>query len=129
MPKNNHTEYTKEAKLSTTAGRYFIAKQKAKTKKEAAIAIGYNPTNVAHLEDTKTYKEIEKKYFATELLKKITLEEIAERNANIIRSGKDADSINATKLALERIEPETSPVDEERVLVILRKPAKLEPPI
>jgi hypothetical protein len=118
--KETPKEYKKSPNLKTTAGRYFIAKQRAKTKKEACEMIGYNPSNVAHLEDTKTYQEIEKTYYSDALLKQVTIEDIAKRTAQIILQGKDADSNVAIKNALERIEPETSPEKEDRVLVILK---------
>jgi hypothetical protein len=120
-------EYKKTAKLDTTAGRYFIAKQKTKSKKEAAELIGYNPNNVSHLEDTKTYKEIEKKYYNAELLKKITLEDIANEHIKIIKQDKELGAkLQAISKALEKIEPQDTPIDQDAVIVVLKAKPKQE---
>ena len=114
-------EIKKEADLTTKAGRYFLAKQKAPTKKAAALMVGLSPTHTTRMEKTKSYQAIEAKY-KDRLLNVITLDEIALAHAENITQDKDRGARNtAIKMAVDRIEPDILSGDgDEKVLVILR---------
>lgn len=106
--------------LDTKAGRYFLAKKQGKNKTEAAEIIGIDPRNTTQLERTKRYGEIEN-YYKDQLLGKITMDEIAEVHARNIKQTKDIGGSNqAIKIALDRIEPNAIPNEDEKIVVILR---------
>lgn len=112
----------KKPDLDTQIGKYFIAKQNSKTKKEAALKAGYADGNhVARIEQTAQYIALEKHYRDI-LTDKISVEEIAEYHADNIRQDKDRGARNkAIEMAVARIEPETYKRDEgEKVVFILK---------
>ena len=121
MPYSGKKTYVKGADLDTKAGKYFVnRKVKKLTKKDAAIAAGYYPTNTYSIERSKTYKALEEKYYKTELLKKIALSDIADEQIKVIRQDKDLGAKNvAIKQALSKIEPDEIQGGEDDKVVIL----------
>jgi hypothetical protein len=115
--------------LNTKTGRYALARLKTKTKKEAAELVGMNPSNVSRVEASPSYQAIVKTYFKDALLSSITMEEMASKLAENIRSKEGNVSNNAIKLALERVEPETTPSEQEKVVVILKPALPPDPAI
>jgi hypothetical protein len=117
------TKRTKQPDLKSKQGKYFIAKLAGKTKKEAAVIAGYRGQNVtSQIENSVTYKEIEKVYFKDELLNQISVKEIATALKENIKQDNDLGSRNAAiKIALDKIEPDKIIKDEDdKVLVILK---------
>lgn len=115
-------KYKKKADLNTKIGKYFMAKQAGKTKKEAQIVAGFGtPTHATRIENTETYKAIEQTYYADEMLKQISKEQIAKEQVKVILQDRDLSAKNAAiKQTLEKIEPEDQKAPEERVVVVLR---------
>jgi len=109
--------------LNTKQGRYFIAKQKkGMTKKKAAIIAGYaDGSNISKIEKSKGYKELEKVFFKDELLKQISLENIATELIKNIEQDSDRGAKNkAIDIALSKLEDKVEEQNQERVLVILQ---------
>lgn len=115
-------KYIKKPDLNTRVGKYFLAKQKGMTKKDAQIVAGFS--DVQHpdrIEKTQTYKAIEQVYYADELLKLISKEDIAKEQVKVIIQDRDLSAKNnAIKQALEKVEPEDQKAVEDRVVVVLR---------
>ena len=88
---------------------------------EASVAAGYaSPTHTTRVEQTNAYKEIEEYYYKNELLKLITLQEIAEEHAKNIRQDSDKGAKNkAIQMALSRVEPSPSQDNSDEITVIL----------
>ena len=109
----------KRVSLNSKAGKYYVARQKGKNKKESAIIAGYNPSNITRIENTQEYKALS---YKDELLKQITLDQIAKEQLKVIMQDEDLSSKNtAIKNVMEKIEPEERASEEdERVLVILK---------
>lgn len=103
--------------------RYYEAKKTCKTKKEAALKAGYSlatATQISPIEQSQDYQLIER-HFKDELLSKITISEIADELTKNIRQDVQLGAKNeAIKLALERIEPDVIPEDNETVLIVLK---------
>lgn len=110
-------------KLDTKVGKYLLNKKKGLTKKESAILAGYaDGSNVTKIENSLAYKELEKVFYKDELLKQISLQEIAQAHAEIIRQNKDLGARNtAIKNATDKIESDGTGGTEEKVLVILKQ--------
>lgn len=113
--------------LDSKVGKYVLARKRGLNKTQSQIVAGYStPTLSSRIEQTETYKALEKIYFKDEVLKQITLKEIAEEQVKVIRQDKDLSSKNvAIKNTLERIEPETATHNDEddRLVVVLRAPS------
>lgn len=110
--------------MNSKPAKYFVAKRQGKTKAEAKAIAGYSAgTEVKDIESTQVVQYLEKKYYKDELLREIALSDIAKAHAEIIKQDKDLGARNtAIKLALERVEPETNPTEEnETVLFVLKK--------
>jgi hypothetical protein len=119
MPKN---PVDKKPDLESKPGKYFLAKKKGMTKKDAAISAGY--ADFAHtsiIEKTKTYQAIER-HFKDELLDVISLGTIAKELVKNIKQDKDRGAKNkAIEISLSRIEPDKALTEnDDKVLVILR---------
>lgn len=111
----------KKPDLNSKAGKYLIKRAQGLNKSDSARAIGLDPRDTTRLEKSKTFEVLQKTYFRDELLQKIALADIAQALAENITQDKDRGARNtAINIALERIEPETNPIEEERVLVVLR---------
>ena|SRR3990167_6769975 len=118
----------KKPDLNTRIGKYYMAVQKGKTKKEAQIVAGFNQdTNATRIERTKEFQSLQT-YFKDELIQKITMGEIADAlTDNIRQSGEikiDRNARNrAIEIALARIEPKDAIVDGsgDKVLIVLSK--------
>lgn len=108
--------------LRTKAGKLWLGIQKGKTKKVAAIEAGLNPKNVSKAMATENYQALERSSYREEILKHITMAQIAGEHVKVIVQDKDLGAKNtAIKMAYEKIEPEAVPdKDEQKVLVILR---------
>lgn len=115
--------YKKKVDLNSKAGKYFLAKRAGKTKKESAVVAGYTDhNNTSHIEETKTYQAIEKKYYKDVLLQNITLEEIAIAHAqNITQKGDRGARNKAIEMAVGRIEPQNEPKEDYDKLIVVLK--------
>ena len=105
----------KKPDLDTKIGKYFVAKTQGKNKTEASKVAGY-PTafHSTRIEATKTYQALEKAYFKDELLKRISLGEIADEQIKNIVQDQDKGAKNkAIEMALNRIEPQDALMGEE----------------
>ena len=110
--------------LNSRAGKYVTARVKGKNKKEAALEAGYslksarNATSV--IENTKEVQKL-KEYYREKLLGKITLEDLADEHIKIILQDDDKSAkLRAIELGLDKIEPDSIPQEEDRILVILK---------
>lgn len=112
----------KKPDLNTKAGKLWVGMQKGKSKKEAAIEAGVNPKNVSHVMKTDNYVALESSSYKEEILKHITMAQIAEEHMKVMTQDKDLGAKNtAIKMALEKIEPESSLGNEpDKILVILK---------
>jgi hypothetical protein len=117
--------------LNTKTGKYFMARQKGKSKKESALVAGFPESTAAHntdkIEQSVTFNELTVRY-KDKLLEKITLDQIAEAHAdNILQTGQEridrAARNTAIAMAKDAIEPkDTLPHDEgDKVLIVLSK--------
>lgn len=120
---NGKDSYEKGPDLDTKIGKYFInRKVKKMTKKDAALAANYYPSNTYSIERTKTFKALEQKYYKDELLKKISVSEIAEEQKKVILQDRDLGAKNvAIKQALQKIEPDDTPGSEDDKVIIVLK--------
>ena len=108
--------------LSGKPAKYFMNRQKGMNKKDAAVAAGYTDNNnQSKIELSKTYQTIEKSY-KNVLIEKVTMEQIADEHKKNIMQDQDKGAKNAAiKMALDKIEPEAPPGDDDdKVMVILR---------
>jgi hypothetical protein len=113
----------KDEMLNTRTGKYFVARKKGKNKTEAKIEAGYaitTPTN--QIERSEVFNTLEKVWFRDALLSKITMSDIVDEQIKVIKQDKDLSAKNtAIKTALERIEPESNPKEEQdKVIVVLK---------
>lgn len=108
--------------LQTKTGKYYMARKKAKTKSEAAAIAGISPTNIVKMENNQTFKALER-HFKDEFLAQTNMQEIAATlKRNMMQERDIGGSNNAIKLALERIEPDTIPEDQDQqIMVIMAK--------
>lgn len=115
--------YKKKADLNSKAGKYFLNKQKGLTKTKSAELAGYAQPekHLQQIEQTATYKAIEKKHYVDVIQDKISLEQIADEHIKVIKQDKDLGAKNkAIEMAVNKIEPDNQKPDEEQVLVVLR---------
>ena len=117
----------KKPNIHTKVGKYFMAVQKGKTKKEAQAVAGYAPSgNIAAIENSQEYKALEK-HFNTSFLEKMSMDEVADALIdNIKQTGQERPDRNARngaiKIALDRLEPEGGSKDApDKVLIVLGK--------
>jgi hypothetical protein len=123
MPKKKRvTKGGIKVSMDSKAYKYFMAKKGGNTR-EASLAIaGYRKTNnLAEIENTKTFLELERRY-ADELRAQISLREIAsEHIKNIVQDVDKGAKNKAIEIALNRIEPNNEPQEkDEKVLVVLK---------
>lgn len=117
----------KKPRIDSKVGKYFMAVQKGKTKKEAQIIAGYStPTHATSIEKTKEFQALQEK-FGTNLQTHITINEINSYLAdNIRQTGQERIDRNARNKAIELaknfIEPETAKADDsgDKVLIVLQ---------
>ena len=104
----------KKPDLNTKAGKYLVAKMQGKNKTEAALTAGYPDGNhTTRIEATKTYQAIAQTYYKDELLKRISLGQIAdEQIKNIIQDNDRGAKNKAIEMAINRIEPQDMPTDD-----------------
>jgi hypothetical protein len=110
-------------RLEKKSGKYWIERQKGKSKKESALAVGLNPSNVSHTEKTENFLALEASTYKEEIIKHITMAQIAAEHKKVIVQDGDLGAKNtAIKLALERIEPDGGPKEDtsQKVVVVLR---------
>ena len=86
---------------------------------EAMIAAGYSPTyKPSEIEATLDRHKVS---VSESLLKHISLDQITEHHADLIRSENEMVSLGATKLAYERIEPDGPQAEDvESVTIVMR---------
>ena len=108
--------------LEKKSGKYWMERQKGKKKTEAALAVGLNPKNIAHVEQTENFLALEKSSFKEEILKHILMPEIAREHARLITEAKeDSTKLAAIKLAYDKIEPEGAIADNSQKVVVILK--------
>ena len=129
MPsRKNYNTHAKDPRqvctdLTTRTGRYFLARQHTKTRKEALGIAGYGlDTTPKQIESSKTYKAIEQLYYKDELLKKMTLSDIADEQVKVIKQDKELGAKNkAIEMALKKLDPEDNHTGEtNNVLIVLK---------
>jgi len=109
--------------MTSRTGKYFLAKRVCKSREQAMRVAGYHHgDNPARIESTKTYQAIEKLYYKDEVLKKMTLAEIANEQVKVIKQDINLAAKNqAIKNVMERVEPETNPNSgNTQVLIVLK---------
>ena len=118
--KKRQKAYFKKPKLTDKVGKYLIAKQTSKTKEEARDIARYSRnTHPQTIEATKSYQDLEKRFYSDELRQAITLKETANLQARNMRQERDLGASNvAIKMYKEVVEPETeSPANDEVIVV------------
>lgn len=118
------TEKTKKPDLTSKAGKYYINKATGMNKKDSALEAGYaDGSHTYDIERSKTYQAIVKTYYKDEILKAITLEEIAMEQVKNIKQDQDRGAKNkAIEMALAKLEPDKiQPKDDEQILIVMRK--------
>lgn len=103
-------------------GKYFLARQTGKNKKESALTAGYaDGQHITQIESSLAYNTLTN-YFKDELLAQTNLKELAGELLKNIKQDKDRGAKNkAIEIALSKIEPDKiQPDDSDKVLVILR---------
>lgn len=122
MPQKKKKARAVNVKLTGRTAKYVVARAKGLNKKEAAIEAGYKSVNnQTKIEKTKTYDAIVTHYKDV-LLGNITLNEIAQEHVKNIVQDEDRGAKNtAIKMAMERIEPDAAPPDDDdKVTVVLK---------
>lgn len=111
-----------KANLATKSGKLWMEVNSGKSPKEAAKVVGIDPKNVGHMMRTEAYQALERSSYKEELIKHITLAQIAEEHMKVMTQDKDLGAKNtAIKMALEKIEPENAPQqDQEKIIVFLK---------
>ncbi len=112
----------KKPDLKSKSGKMWLEVQKGKRPSEAARAVGINPKNASHAMQTENFQALERSSYKEEILKKITMAQIAQEHIKVIVQDKDLGAKNtAIKMAYEKIEPDETNLDTpDKVLVILR---------
>lgn len=109
--------------LNSKAGRYVIARVKGKNKTQAALSAGYSEStakNAGSLVETSKEVQSIKAYYRDKLLGRISLDSIAEEHLKIVLQDDDRSAkLRAIELALDKIEPENIPQEEDKILVVL----------
>lgn len=124
MKKNQKAN--KKPDINTKVGRYFMAVQKGKTKREAAIVAGYaDVSHTTQIERTSEFQALQE-HFGVNLQKHITVNEINGYLAdNIRQEGQERIDRNARNKAIEiakdMIEPDNKTIDDggDKVLIVL----------
>lgn len=112
--------------------KYVINRAKGLNKSESALSAGYpSATHTTAIEKTDTYKEVVKTYFKDVLNTEAggtILSELARELLKVVRQDDDLGAKNAAiKTALEKLEPEDAPEEEnDRVVVVLRPTMEAE---
>jgi len=116
-------KYKKKPNLESKEARYFLARQAGNNQADSLKAAGYGVSNSqpGYIEKSEAYREV-KEYFKDHLLNQISLNDIAKELIKNIEQDKDKGAKNtAIKLALDKIEPQDTSIDnEDKVLVVLR---------
>lgn len=109
--------------LDSRPGRYFLARKRGLTKKEARDVAGYGGTHPDRIEASQTYQVIARTYKDV-LLGQMSLDQIASEHIKVIKQDIELHAKNnAIKMAIEKIEPEvTNSRDDDRLVVILKTP-------
>lgn len=124
MPKKKKQEtLVKLPTPNSKVVKYFMAKQEGKNQSEAATIAGYSlpETHSTRVEQSKGYQALARHY-KDELQDQISLKEIAQNHAEIIRQNNEmGPKVVAIRMAYEKIEPEENIDDSgEAVTVILK---------
>lgn len=111
--------------LTKKSGKVWIADQNPDLKPGEVARFADTTTNhLPQLRATKNYKQLTEK-FADTVLGKTTMDRMAEINIRNMEQDKDiGGSNNALKMALERIEPENTPKDNQIVNIVFRTKEK-----
>lgn len=115
--------------MDSRPAKYYLAKKRGATAREAAVQAGYGNTPSTQIEESKVYQAIERHY-RDEILGKLSLSNLADEHIKVIVQDKDLGAKNkAIEMALNRVEPDTPQAEEsDRVLVILADSAQSLPP-
>lgn len=113
--------------LQSKQAKYILGIRKGKTKKKAALDAGYSYNtavqNTDKIEKSLTFQRLEKALsYKDELLKKTTLEQIAQEQLKVVFQDENLNAKNtAIAQVVETLEPKGDTTDyEERVLIVLK---------
>jgi hypothetical protein len=126
MPNPNKMKpKNKKPDIDSKIGKYFINRQKGINKRQAQLQAGFPDGQHAHrIENTKTYKAIEKVFYKDALLSKITIHELADEHLKNILQDNDLGAKNkAIQMALEKLEPDKVVSNTEDGLTVIFKGA------
>ena len=109
-------------RLKKKSGKLWMEVQKGKAPRVAAKELGIDPKNTGHLMRTDNYQELERSTYKEEILKHITMAQIASEHIKIMTQDGDLGAKNtAIKLALDKLEPQgTTTEEQEKIVVILK---------
>jgi hypothetical protein len=109
--------------LDSKIGKYYVNRKRGMNKTKAQLEAGFpDGMHASRIENTKTYKEIDKVFYKEALMARISLGELAEEHLKNIRQDVDRGAKHrAIEMALDRIEPDKTQRDEEKVLVVLKE--------
>ena len=134
-PEKRRAPKNKKPDLTSRAGKYFLNRQKGLNKRQAQLQAGCKDGQHSYaIENSKTYKTIEKYFYKDALLSKITLHELADEHLKNIMQDEDRGAKNkAIEMALSRLEPDKVMQDrDDEVTIVLRssnvKEAEVEEP-
>lgn len=108
--------------LKTKSGKFWLELNKGKSRKEAAKIAGINPKNSGAVMRTENFQALERSSYKEEILKHITMAQVAQEQIKVIQQDKDLGAKNtAIKMFLEKVEPEgTVGEEKEKIQIILK---------
>jgi hypothetical protein len=116
---NKTRRYYKKPDMNTNAGKLWLAQQKGLKDSEAARSVGITPENVPATEATKTYQAIQERY-ADKIKEAKPMNEVIKEHIKIIEQDADRGAkLNAVKLYIERVEPETTQQQAQQINIVL----------
>jgi hypothetical protein len=110
--------------LNSRPGKYFLLRQEGVPKGEAALRAGYPDVyHTPQIEKSKAYEAIEKVFYKDELIRHISLEQIAREQIKNILQDEDKGAKNkAIEHALSKLEPEdVGKEDFDKIVVVLKQ--------
>lgn len=112
----------KKPNLNTKSGKLWLGLQKGMRPKDAAKEAGVSPANVTNLTRTDNFQALERSSYKEEILKHITMAQIAQEHVKVLTQDGDLGAKNtAIKLAIEKLEPGNAPAQEQEKIVVILK--------
>lgn len=107
----------------TRVAKYHMAVRSGMTKAKAAEVAGYScPNQTTVIEKSKGFQKLQE-YYKDELLKRVSLGQIADEHAKVIvQDNEMGPKLAAIKIAMDKIEPPDKDLgdDDDRVFVVLK---------